>query len=294
MEIVFRRKGSNHFGVRRFCLVLFLLLACRPAPAAHAVSPRPMLPEVYHGQVAVRGWLVSEKLDGVRGYWDGKRLWSKHGTLFHPPPAFLRGLPPFPLEGEIWGGRGTYERTVATVLKQQPDAGWLKLKFAIFDVPQAAGGFTRRIAKARRWFAAHPSAYAFVIPQRPVRGRAQLEKELHRVVALGGEGLIVRRPDAPYAAGRSPSILKVKEYKDAEAVVLKQLPGKGRNRGVMGALLVALPDGTRFKIGTGFSDRERKHPPPVGAVITFKYYGTFPSGIPRFPSFLRIRRDKDL
>jgi DNA ligase-1 len=291
---VFLRRKSRNQGKAFLLVVFFLLLANWPLSAANA-APRPqMLPEVYRGQTDVSGWLMSEKLDGVRGYWDGRRLWSKHDKVFRPPAAFVRGLPAFPLEGEIWGGRGTYEQTVATVLKQEPNDGWLKLRFAVFDVPGAAGGFTRRIEKARKWFAAHPSDYAFIIEQRPVANRAQLQRALHRVEKLGGEGLMIRRPDAPYTPGRSPDILKVKDYQDAEAVVLKHLPGRGRNRGVMGALLVELPDGTRFKIGTGFSDEERRNPPPVGTVITFKYYGTFSSGIPRFPSFLRIRGDNGL
>jgi DNA ligase-1 len=61
--------------------------------------------------------------------------------------------------------------------------------------------------------------------------------------------------------------------------------------GRLGSLLVELADGTRFKIGTGFSVAERETPPPIGAVVTFKYYGFYPSGIPKFPSFLRIRYD---
>ena len=275
-------------------LLCVLLLGCCLQAAALAAAHRPMLPEVDGGQVDIRGWLMSEKLDGVRGYWDGRRLWSKHGKPLRPPAAFIRDLPPFPLEGELWGGRGRYAQTVATVLDRRPGVGWRRLKFAVFDVPAAAGGFTRRIEKAKKWFADHPSPYAFVIPQRPVRDRAQLRKELRRVVKLGGEGLIVRRPDGPYVAGRSPAILKVKAYQDAEAVVLRQFPGRGRNRGFLGALLVALPDGTRFRIGTGFSDEERRHPPPVGSTITFKYYGTYPSGVPKFPSFLRIRGDSSL
>jgi len=273
-------------------LVCFFLFSAWILPVASAAAP--MLPQVDDGRADIRGWLVSEKLDGVRGCWDGRRLWSKHGKPLHPPEFFVKALPDFPLEGELWGGRGTYEQTVATVLKQHPDKGWRKLEFAIFDVPAAPGGFTRRIAQARQWFAAHPSKYAFVIDQRPLRDRAQLQRELQRITKQGGEGLIVRRPDAPYTSGRSPDILKVKAYRDAEAVVTAHLPGRGRNKGAMGALLVELPNGIRFKIGTGFSDAQRKNPPPVGAMITFKYYGTFSSGIPRFPSFLRIRRDPNL
>jgi DNA ligase-1 len=253
-----------------------------------------MLPGVYAEGRDISGWLISEKLDGVRGYWDGEQLWSKNGKLFHPPEAFVRDLPDFALEGELWGGRGTFEKTVSIVLKKEVHDGWLQLRFAIFDVPEAGGGVTGRLQKARQWFAAHPSPYAFVIGQRPVRNAKQLRQELQRVEKLGGEGLIIRNPDALYTAGRSREILKVKNFQDAEAVVVAQLPGRGKNLGRLGALLVELPDGTRFKIGTGFSDEERKNPPPVGEVITFKYLGYYPSGIPRFPSFLRIRRDKEL
>ncbi len=261
---------------------------------APSYSTELMLPEVYTEEKDVSGWLMSEKLDGVRGYWDGKKLLSKNGIVFYPPVAFIRDLPPFPLEGEIWGGRGSFEQTVSIVKKQQPHNGWLQLKFAIFDVPKVPSGFTERIAKADNWFAAHPSAYAFVIPQTEVHDQAQLQEELQRIEKLRGEGLIVRKPHAHYTAGRSVEILKVKNYQDAEATVVAYLPGKGRNKGRLGALLVELDDGMQFKIGGGFSDLDRESPPAIGAIVTFKFYGRYQSGIPKFPSFLRVRLDQSL
>lgn len=286
-----KRAGSPGISLLKSTLLLCcgLLLT-----AVHAMSAEPMLPQVYAQQVDVSGWLMSEKLDGVRGYWDGEQLLSKNGKPLFPPAAFIDDLPPFPLEGELWGGRDSFEQTISIVRKQQPHDGWLQLTFAIFDVPQAPGGFTARLTKANDWFVAHPSIYAFVIEQRPVRDHAQLQQELKRIEELGGEGLIVRRPDALYAAGRSPEILKVKNYQDAEATVVAHLPGKGRNKGRLGSLLVTLDDGTQFKIGSGFSDAERESPPPIGTVVTFKYYGKYRSGIPKFPSFIRIRRDQGL
>ncbi len=271
-----------------------LLVCCWLIPLVSSAAPQIMLPQVDTGEQDVTGWLMSEKLDGVRGYWDGQQLWSKGGKLLHPPADFLKGLPDFALEGELWGGRATFENTASTVLKQHPHDGWLQLKFGIFDVPGAAGEFTKRIDKALVWFKAHPSPYAFVIPQISVLDRAQLNDELQRVELLCGEGLIVRSPDALYATGRSPEILKVKDFEDTEAVVLAHIPGQGKNLGRLGSLLVELPDGTRFKVGTGFSDAERDNPPPVGTTITFKFYGYYQSGIPKFPSFLRIRHDRDL
>lgn len=273
---------------------ILVLIGCLLVLSVTATAADLMLPQVYSAQREISGWLMSEKLDGVRGYWDGQQLWSKNGNLFQAPAEFICDLPPFPLDGELWAGRGTFAQTVSIVKQQRPHPGWLQLKFAIFDVPQTAGNFTARIAQAHNWFAAHPSNYAFVIPQRPIQDQEHLQQELQRIEALGGEGLIVRNPDALYAAGRSAEILKLKNYQDAEATVLAYLPGQGRNAGRLGALLVALADGTEFKLGSGFSDAERETPPPLGSLVTFKFYGKYPSGIPKFPSFLRIRRDEGL
>lgn len=272
----------------------WLALACSLLAAGAAQAAGPMLPQVYNDQSDIGGWLMSEKLDGIRGYWDGKQLLSKNGKILQPPPAFVEQLPPFALEGELWGGRGTFEQTAATVLHANADQGWLNLKFAIFDLPQTAGTFSARLDKGKAWFAAHPSQYAFLIPQRQLRDRAELRQELQRIERLGGEGLIVRQPDALYTSGRSPLILKVKNYQDAEARVVAHLPGKGRNRGRLGALRVQLDDGTLFSLGSGFSDAERESPPPIGARVTFKFYGKYRSGIPKFSSFMRIRRDGEL
>ncbi len=272
--------------MRKYALWFCLMLWCGPFTA---YGLELMLPKVYSGTVSVAGWLVSEKLDGVRGYWDGERLLSKNGIPFSAPREFLEGLPPFALEGEIWGGRGTFAKTMSIVQQQQVHQGWLELQFAVFDVPQETGVFTQRLDKARDWFVLHPSSLAFVIPQKMILNNEQLDVELHRVEALGGEGLIVRKADGLYRSGRSREILKVKSFFDMEAVVVAHIEGRGRNRGRLGALVVELPDATRFKIGTGFSDNEREHPPPVGCTITFKYYGFFKSGIPKFPSFLRVR-----
>ncbi len=158
-----------------------LLLFCFLLLAEQSGATGPMLPRVYREQTDISGWLMSEKLDGVRGYWDGKRLLSKNGKIFFPPPEFTTQLPGFELEGELWGGRGTFEQTASIVTRLQPHDGWLQLKFAIFDVPQVSGNFVTRIAKANTWFTSHPSDYAFVIPQISVRDQTELQLELKRM-----------------------------------------------------------------------------------------------------------------
>jgi DNA ligase-1 len=73
-------------------------------------------------------------------------------------------------------------------------------------------------------------------------------------------------------------------------------PARARppHRGRLGALLVETAEGQRFRIGSGFTDRQREDPPPVGSWITYRFRGQHDSGLPRFATYLRTRADMDL
>jgi DNA ligase-1 len=102
---------------------------------------------------------------------------------------------------------------------------------------------------------------------------------------------MLHRADALYHGGRSPDLLKVKQWLDSEAKVIAYQPGTGKFEGMLGAMEVETDEGRRFLIGTGFSDAERRQPPPLGSTITYRYTGLTASGLPRFPAFLRIRQE---
>lgn len=271
---------------------LLLLLLCGPTIPAVAGEPPPLLlAKPYTDDIDVRDYWVSEKLDGVRAYWDGRRLLSRRGNVFQAPAWFIEGFPPHPLDGELWLGRGAFEATVSAVRKQRPVAAeWRQLSYQVFELPGAAGDFSQRLARLERIVTAVNSPYLKLIPHQRLKDQAALQGKLDEVVAGGGEGLMLHRADSLYETGRGAALLKLKTYEDAEAVVIAHLPGKGRNLGRLGALLVEMPDGKQFKIGSGFSDQERENPPPLGALVTYKYYGLSRRGIPRFASFLRIRQ----
>jgi DNA ligase-1 len=239
--------------------------------------------------VDIKGWWMSEKLDGVRGYWTGKEMISRSGNPFNIPTWFTKNFPPTPLDGELWIGRRQFSMLVGIIRRKIPAAEWEKVRYLIFDVPQAEGGFEKRLDFARRWFRQHPNSYTEVLKQQICENEMHLRRKLGEIESLGGEGLMLRKPNSPYTVGRSDDLLKVKTFKDAEATVIKHLAGSGKHAGRLGALLVELPNGIHFAIGTGFTDQERENPPPVGSMITFKYYGFHESGIPRFASFLRVR-----
>jgi DNA ligase-1 len=121
-----------------------------------------------------------------------------------------------------------------------------------------------------------------------IANRATLQAKLDDGVQGGGEGLMLHLASAPLAAGRSDALLKLKPLNDAEATVVGYIAGKGKYKGMTGALVVKSADGQRFNLGTGLSDAQRKTPPTLGSKVTYTYRDFTPNGKPRFASFLRV------
>lgn len=278
-------------SLRCWKLAIACLLGCSLwTTVTMAQVPDLFLLKTYDGTQDVVGWVMSEKLDGVRGLWNGERLVSRSGNTLRAPDWFTRDFPPFALDGELWSTRGNFEGIVSIVRRQTPDARWSQMRYHIFEVPHQAGGLLERLAVLADYLEKRPVAHLRIIPQIPVATTAQLRNFLAEVADGGGEGVVVRNPDSPYQTGRLSSALKVKNYVDAECVVRKILPGNGKYTGKMGALRCAMADGKLVNIGSGFSDKMRAAPPPVGSTITFKYYGLTQKGKPRFPVYLRLRK----
>ena len=276
--------------MRRFLSITLALLAAPAGAAGQPQTPAPALAGVYREGVDLTRYWVSEKLDGVRARWDGAALHSRRGNRLHAPPWFVEGFPAEPLDGELWLGRGTFEKLSGVVRRAVPDDdAWRGVRFMVFDLPAHPADFDGRLRRLRELFAGLASPRLGLVEQFRVADHAELLAALDRVVALGGEGLMLHDGRARYRAGRTNDLLKVKRHEDAEAVVVAHLPGRGKYAGLLGSLLVETPDGRRFRLGSGFSDEERRRPPPVGATVTYKHYGVTRNGIPRFASFLRVR-----
>lgn len=237
-------------------------------------------------------FLMSEKLDGMRALWNGKQLVSRQGNPIEAPDFFIEGLPEnMALDGELFAGRGEFQRTVSIARRKNGGEMWRDLKYVVFDAPSVAGGFEKRLAEAQK--AISDLAFVDLHPHNPCRDMDHLAEELKRVEKEGGEGLMMRKKNSDYGHGRSHELLKVKTFKDDEAIVTDHQNGKGRHKGRMGAVMCRLRDGTEFKVGSGFSDKEREDPPPIGTIISYRYFEMTKAGVPRFPVYLRVRADVD-
>lgn len=276
------------------CFTACVLLSGHAWPVAVTQSPqlpRLLLAEVYQPGIRLADYWVSEKLDGVRAYWDGRHLISREGNTYAAPAWFTAGFPATPLDGELWMGRGTFEELSSTVRRSRPDAAqWRRVRYMVFDLPAGRDPFDSRLARLQALLRTAPSPYIEIVRQYRVADRSMLTQHLRAIVAQGGEGLMLHRGDSHYIAGRSDDLLKLKLHDDAEAVVVGYVPGHGKYRGMVGALIVQTPQGLQFRLGSGLSDAERASPPPIGSTVTYRYFGTTERGIPRFASFLRLRR----
>jgi len=256
-------------------------------------GPPLLLAHVWENDIDLAGWWMSEKLDGVRAYWDGKRFISRLGNEFHAPDWFITGLPETPLDGELWVERKAFQKTVSIVRRQDKSDHWKQIRYVVFDAPAMSEPFEERLKFLADCLRTVGSEFVSPHEQQRCKNLEHLRTELERVEALGGEGLMLRQPGSKYEAGRSTSLLKVKNFHDAEGVVIDHVAGKGRHKGRLGALVVQMPDGTEFSVGTGFSDKQRETPPPIGSTITYRFQELSTGGVPRFPSFVRYRADAE-
>lgn len=237
-----------------------------------------------------QGFLVSEKFDGVRAVWDGHILRFRSGRPIAAPAWFVSALPARALDGELWMGRGLFDRLSGVVRQAVPDdEAWRAVKYLVFDAPGLAMPFAQRVFQLQSVLAAAQVPWLTPVEQRVVNDARALQTLLQETVRQGGEGLMLHRTDALWQPGRTDALFKFKPEFDEEGLVVGHQAGQGRLKGQTGALLLQMPSGQRFALGSGLSDALRRDPPPVGSWVTYRYRDRTPSGLPRFASFLRVR-----
>ncbi len=264
--------------------IVFILLICINIFAVELVRPK-----IYSGNENINGWLMSEKLDGIRGYWDGERLLTRKGNLLYPPKWFIKNFPPFKLDGELWTIQNDFENIQSIVMDKVPSEKWRYITYNIFELPNAKGNFRARLNKLEQYLKSNPDNYIKIIEQIECKNRNHLDKFLERIIAIKGEGIIIKDPNKNYHIGRSPHILKVKKAQDMEGTVIAINYSTQTN--LMKNITLQLKNDVVFNLGGGFSKKERINPPKIGDIITFKYYGFYKTGKPKFASFLHIRKD---
>lgn len=257
-------------------------------PQAYTKTPELMLLESYKNQ-DVSGWVMSEKLDGVRGYWDGEQLFTRQNKIINAPHYFLRDFPPFAIDGELFTERNQFEK-ISSIVRSKKDKGWENMKLYVFDVPNAQGNLFERLAVLQEYLAKNPTPYIQIIEQIPIKTKQQVQEFLQQVEKQQGEGIVLRNPNAPYERKRSSQILKLKTALDEECTVIAHHQGKGQFENMLGAISCQNHRGV-FKIGSGFTLAERQNPPAINSIVTYKYRGLTKNGLPRFATYWRPKQE---
>jgi DNA ligase-1 len=267
-----------------------LLSASVSITCSGAELPNLQLANKYHDQINLHNYWVSEKYDGVRAFWNGKQLISRQGNIINAPTWFTAPLTATQLDGELWLDRGNFDQLSGIIRRQSPvDANWRDIKYMVFDLPDSVQVFDARLGQLKLLIRKINAPHIQLVEQVKIPTHGTLMQKLDEVVANNGEGLMLHLGSSTYKNTRSDDLLKLKKHSDAEAIVIKHIPGKGKFKGLLGSILVEMADKKQFKIGSGFSHADRKNPPTIGSVITYKYFGLTNNGIPRFASFLRER-----
>lgn len=271
----------------------------------------------------VPGCFVSEKLDGQRAFWDGgisrgklaseipwantqrdaryleapraTGLWSRYGKVIHAPQWWLDVLPEYPLDGELYLGRGTFQK-LRTIVSTLHGIGWESVKYYVFDIPCYGyifsngeintTNFKKRIVwdECRRFVLRENEPLPFwhallkmeklgnevvVLCEQKQLKKGSIFQELDSVCDSGGEGLMLRRESSIWKPERTHDLIKMKKLLDAEAIVIgyvfgkesdntRTISGEGKSKllGKMGALIVNWNDKV-FEL-SGFTDSERE------------------------------------
>lgn len=229
---------------------------------------------------------MSEKLDGIRAYWNGKTLITKNGNIINAPNWFIKDFPPFELDGELWTKRADFENVQSIVLDSIPSDKWREITYNIFEVPNQKGIFFDRVKVLNSWLDKNPNTHIKIIPQIVCKNEIHLNEYLKELINKKAEGIILKNPNTSYEIGRTNNLLKVKNFFDDEGIVIGHNFDKNKR---LKSLKIKLKNGIVFNLGGGFSETERLNPPNIGKVVTFKYYGFTKYKKPKFASFLRIR-----
>jgi DNA ligase-1 len=212
--------------------LLMFVLPCVFAQQANVEIKKPQKPRLqlatkYQQSAVIEDYWVSEKLDGVRGYWTGQKLLTRNGNVLSPPNWFIEHWPKIPMGGELWSGRGQFAQISACARRKHSEGKcWKKLKLMLFDLPNHSANFTQRIATMKQLIASNSSPYLAMIKQKKLASNVALYDLLEHIVGHNGEGLMLHLASANYQSGRSKSLLKLKIYQDAEAIVIAHTLGK--------------------------------------------------------------------
>lgn len=250
----------------------------------------PMGASTYHERRLVLPCYVQPKLDGVRCITNGKQFFSRNGNEFGPYRHLqLRRQLDYWVDGELYIP-GRVLGGIVSVVKRRGHVEQGILEFHAFDIVDMMGApFKQRLAELRQVLKWSPRWKE--VRTDYITSSRQLH-DYHKIIgADGGEGTIIRDPNALYGEG----LWKWKFEQDAEFEIVDVKEGKGKDKGTPIFQCKMKKQRTFWVRPMGSMElrramwRDRRHIVRDRTKITVRFAGYTADGIPFHPRGLVLR-----
>jgi len=243
------------------------------------------------------GWYMSEKLDGMKGRWIGGAFVTRSGQKIEAPDWFIKLLPEFDVDGELYFGKNSFHRT-GSLRSTSNSKSWEQVVFNIFDVIDYKLTWLERQQKLIEEI--KDSDTVKLVRWKKIKSLQHLEEKYQKIVANFGEGIVLADPWGLYQDGHVNQILKYKAVQDCEAVIIGYRTDDNETR-LASFDVHPINEQTQkpntkitFNIGTGLKVTQRynfRERFPIGTVVTYTYELMGKNGKPRTPVFKGKRAD---
>jgi DNA ligase-1 len=234
------------------------------------------------------GWYMSEKLDGMKGKWINGELRTRNENILKPPKWFKKLLPTeYNLEGELYFGKNSFHKTGS--LRSHDPLSWDKVEFHIFELIDYNLNWLDRKRKLKEIINVNDKIR--IVKWKKILDCNHVEEKLKSIIEKNGEGLILADPNGMYVDGYVDHILKYKQKKDREAIVVGYKTDEECKRLTS---LIVKDRKIIFNIGTGLKIKHRynfEERFPIGSIISYWYEIIGKNGKPRTPIFKGVRID---
>lgn len=256
-------------------------------------------------------WIVEPKLDGLRMVVIDGVAYTRNGRVIDAAPhvlARLREIDPldkFVFDGEVMGSGDFDESSGQIRRKSVTNEG---IYYNVFDVIRRDEWSFKRTAPLsdrknlllELMVSDNKGAVRVVdwVGMTPDPTTAELFEIRDEFITRGYEGAMLKDLNSPYVFKRSDSLLKLKDFTDADCTVVGSYEGKGKLKGMLGGLELSLDGGATCRVGSGFSEEQRaklwiERASLPGRVVEIQYQNKTAEGSLRFPVFIKFRPDKE-
>ena len=267
---------------------------------------KPMLAHKYKSYPTDSQYVFSQpKLDGIRMIANKNRLYTRTGKPVLSVPHIKEKLElhfqlnsNIVLDGELYSHdmKDNFEGLVSIARKTKLTTEDIQksctfLEYHIYDIyieskPDLC--YSNRLDILENIIIDNGTSCVKLVPTAVVKTQEELDEWYNKYMLKGYEGQMVRLNDYPYENKRSKSLLKRKEFDDAEFEIVEIVEGKGQWSGYAKSVELRLPNGNTFNSGIRGNqqycrDLLKDKNDYVGKQATVRYQGTSQYGVPRFP-----------